>query len=265
MKLSISNLAWEAGDDLRIYGEMARLGFTGLEVAPGRIVPEHPYDHSRVIKAWADKIRSGYGFEISSLQSIWYGRKENIFASEEERGFLLDYTKKAIEVAGLLHCPNVVFGCPLNRTVPETPGDHYGTAISFFRELGAFAVRSGTVIAIEPVASCYHTNFLNTVGEAVRFLRDLGAPGVKLNLDAGTMLYNGEASDAIQDAADLINHVHFSEPGLLPVRERKLHRELIRTLSESGYDGYYSIEMRKTGAADVVSSMEYVRGLFTGE
>ena len=34
MKLAVSNIAWEAGDDAHIYSLMEELGFSGLEIAP---------------------------------------------------------------------------------------------------------------------------------------------------------------------------------------------------------------------------------------
>ena len=44
MKLSISNIAWSADQDEKVYGMMQQLGFTGLEIAPTRIFPEKPYE-----------------------------------------------------------------------------------------------------------------------------------------------------------------------------------------------------------------------------
>ena len=42
MKLSVSNIAWGAEDDARMYGLLRDKGFQGLEAAPTRLVPERP-------------------------------------------------------------------------------------------------------------------------------------------------------------------------------------------------------------------------------
>lgn len=54
-----------------------------------------------------------------SMQSIWYGRTEKLFGTEEERNLLLDYTKSAVDFAAAIGCKNLVFGCPKNRCIPE--------------------------------------------------------------------------------------------------------------------------------------------------
>lgn len=60
---------------------MKEYGFTGLEIAPTRIFPENPYSKNSESKAWSDEIP----LTISSMQSIWYGKTESIFGSDEER------------------------------------------------------------------------------------------------------------------------------------------------------------------------------------
>ena len=119
MKLSVSNIAWEAKDDKYIYQKMKDLGFSGLEIAPTRIISESPYDHIVEAQTFAESIKTDYGFSISSMQSIWYGIQDKIFGTEEERARLTAYTKKAIDFAEAIGCRNLVFGCPRNRTIPE--------------------------------------------------------------------------------------------------------------------------------------------------
>ena len=43
MKFSITNIAWTSEYDEQMYHAMKNSGFTGLEIAPTRIYPEHPY------------------------------------------------------------------------------------------------------------------------------------------------------------------------------------------------------------------------------
>lgn len=94
MNLSISNIAWKQEDDEKVYELMKTCGFTGLEIAPTRIFPEAPYEKSAEAAQWAGELKERYGFVVPSMQSIWYGRSENIFVSDEDRIVLVDYTKK---------------------------------------------------------------------------------------------------------------------------------------------------------------------------
>lgn len=44
LRLSVSNIGWQAEDDREIYALMKEYGYSGLEIAPTRIFPENPYD-----------------------------------------------------------------------------------------------------------------------------------------------------------------------------------------------------------------------------
>ena len=96
MKLSISNIGWDAEQDEAVYRLMGAYGFSGLEIAPTRIFPEAPYSQREAAKRWSENLKAQYGFGVSSMQSIWYGRQEKLFGNEEERQVLLAYTKEAI-------------------------------------------------------------------------------------------------------------------------------------------------------------------------
>ena len=112
MKLSISNIGWDAEQDEAVYRLMGAYGFSGLEIAPTRIFPEAPYSQREAAKRWSENLKAQYGFGVSSMQSIWYGRQEKLFGNEEERQVLLAYTKEAIDFAAAVGCGNLVFGCP---------------------------------------------------------------------------------------------------------------------------------------------------------
>ena len=109
MKLAISNIGWAKENDASVYNMMTNNGFTGLEIAPTRIFSEQPYDHLDDARAWSDQLKSQNGFIIPSMQSIWYGRTEKLFGTDEERATLVDYTKKAIDFAEAVGCKNLVF------------------------------------------------------------------------------------------------------------------------------------------------------------
>ena len=139
-------------------------------------------------------------------------------------------------------------------------------AITFFRELGEYAWKHGTVIGMEANPPMYHTNFINTTKEALELVERVDSRGLLLNLDVGTMLANGEDCTELEGRIGLVNHVHISEPGLKPVQERPLHQELKKVLQEERYGGFVSVEMGKTedGSPDAAKdAMSYVRSIFS--
>lgn len=264
MKLSISNIAWDASDDIAVYALMNKYGYHGLEIAPTRVFPITPYENLKEALEWSQKLTGEYGISVSSMQSIWYGRKEKLFGSKEEREELLVYTKKAIDFASVIGCKNLVFGCPRNRNVPENAD--INVAISFFRELGDYALAKGTVIGMEANPPIYNTNYINDTMSAINLIRAVDSLGFKLNLDVGTMIQNGETVDELYNQVKYINHVHISEPELRKIEKRDLHYQLCRVLREERYSGYISIEMGKTDRVAVVEeTMQYIKEAFGNE
>ncbi|MBP1545232.1 MAG: sugar phosphate isomerase/epimerase [Oscillospiraceae bacterium] len=260
MKLSISNIAWTAENDSEIYAIMKKYGYEGLEIAPTRIFPEAPYDNIENARCWSQELKKKYGFVISSMQSIWFGRQEAIFGTDEERRILLDYTKKAIDFAAAIGCGNLVFGCPKNRNMPDGANESF--AIEFFRSIGNYAAEKGSVIGMEANPTIYNTNYINSTEQALELISRVNSTGFRLNLDVGTMIRNGENVGILKGKVRLINHVHISEPYLKPICERFIHKELLRILAEENYMGFVSIEMGKTDdIAEISKSMEYIRAI----
>ena len=260
-KLAISNIGWAEENDATVYDLMKKYGFRGLEIAPTRIFSERPYDMNSEAEAWSKKLKSEYGFCIPSMQSIWYGRQEKIFGTNEERKTLLVYTKKAIDFSVAIGCKNLVFGCPRNRNFPD--GADENTAITFFKELGDYAYSQGTVIGMEANPPIYNTNFINSTESAFDMIDKVDSKGFLLNLDLGTMIQNEEDVRELTGKVRLINHVHISEPGLKPIVERPIHSELKVLLTKEGYDRFISIEMGKVEDINILEEkMAYVRRIF---
>lgn len=261
MNLAVSNIAWEEKQDNYVYQLMKKYGFSGLEIAPTRVFPEAPYNRLNEAAEWAQELKREYDFIVPSIQSVWFGRQEKLFGSEEEKRTLIEYTRKAIDFAAAIGCKNLVFGCPRNRNCPE--GAEPDTAIPFFKELGDYAASKGTVIGMEANPPIYNTNYINDTISALELIRQVESKGFLLNLDVGTMIQNQEEVSELEGQVRYISHVHISEPGLKTIEERNIHRELKELLLAEHYTGYISVEMGKT---DILSELDeilrYVKEVF---
>jgi len=265
MKLSISNIGWTPDNDKAVYDYIKSMGYQGLEIAPTRVVAGNPYEDLSRALAWKEEMDATYGFEFPSIQSMWFGHNEKIFASLEEREFLLEYTKKAIDFASVVKCPNIVFGCPRHRAIPEGMSMEEADKIivPFFKEISDYAYENGTIIALEANPAIYNTNLMNTTKEAIEMISKVDSKGCMLNLDFGTIIENGEKVSDLKGYVNLINHVHISEPFLNPIVARESHKELKDVLELEGYGGYISIEMgSKNEVKTVYESIDYVKGVF---
>lgn len=258
--LAVSNIAWGEEDDRRMYENLASMGFDGLEIAPSRIWGPNPYENLDEAGEWAGKLRQEYGLVIPSMQSVWYGREENLFRSTEERERLLWYSKMAVKFAEAISCGNLVFGCPRNRNIGNKVQNIDGISKEFFGEIGKSAEECTVAWGIEANPSIYNTNYLNRTEEVAELIGKCGTKGLRINLDLGAMLYYHEPLEKVREWLPLISHVHISEPGLSPIQKRPEHKELFRILLEGNFDRFVSIEMKRcTELETVVAIMEYVK------
>ena len=267
MKLSCSNIAWPAEADGEMHAFLAENHFLGVEIAPTRLFPQNPYDNLSLANRFSRELKETFGLSIPSMQAIWFGVEESIFGTDAERESLLRYTKKAIDFAQAIRCPSLVFGCPQNRRIPSDmpEGEAHPIAQAFFRQIGDYAASRGTCIAMEPVPAIYHTNFINTTAQAFDLCKQLNNPGIKVNVDLGTVIHNGEDFRLIGENLHLVNHIHISEPYLAPIQHRALHRELADYLSDLDYDRFVSIEMKNPGDNTLVKeAVLYIKEVFRG-
>ena len=261
MRLAISDIAWKAEQDAEMYAFLQEQGISGLEIAPTRIFPENPYGKNGEAAKWATSLKETYGLVVPSMQSIWFGKNEKIFGEQGERDTLIGYTKKAVDFATVVGCKNLVFGCPRNRSFEgEYPEE---IAVAFFKELGDYAYSKGTVLAMEANPAIYNTNFVNETKQAFELVKKVNSPGFLVNVDLGTMIYNGEVLGILEENIHLVNHIHISEPGLVLIEKRPMHGELAEVLYRCHYDKFVSIEMKTQDDLQCVKdTVLYVKEVF---
>jgi sugar phosphate isomerase/epimerase len=273
VKLSISNIGWDSQYDAKVYDLMRKYGFSGIEIAPTVWVPQLPYEmwNVRRAKKIAEDLKKRYGFAVSSMQSILFGHSEKLFGDEAERKALYDYMVSAIDYASAIGCGNLVFGCPRNRCIPEDwrskPQNARAIEFDFFQKLGDYAHAKGTVLAMEANPPIYNTNYINTTVQALKLVEAMDSEGFLVNLDVGTMIENGESPALLKGHVQQIHHVHISEPQLMPIQKRTLHRQLAELLAEGNYRGFISIEVGKNNLgeeplAELENMMQYVSEIF---
>lgn len=260
IKAAISNIAWSKECDENIFEILRKEEFQAIEIAPTRIISEKPYEHLQEAKEFAQSLKTKYGLDICSIQSIWYGRNENMFNSKEEREILYEHTKKAILFSETVNAGNLVFGCPKNRCIKKE--SDYNVAVEFFKKLGDYALKHNTVLAIEANPIIYNTNFINTTMQAVEFIKDIDSDGIKLNLDMGTIIANQENFEVDSDNIKIINHVHLSEPFLKKIKKRQISQKIISQLLKNNYMGYISIEMGLVqDKNDIIESIDILKSM----
>lgn len=254
MKLAMSNIAWSPDERLAAYRLMADTGVTGLEIAPGLFFhdAENAFSPDAASASQALIEAQDFGLELVSMQSLLFGVEgAGLFDGPKARAVLIDGLNRAIDLAGRFGIPNLVFGSPAQRRVPDgmAMDRALGEAAAIFLALGERAANAGTRIAIEANPVAYGTNFLTNLDAAQAFVIRVDHPAIAAILDLGAMHMNGDfetVETRVPDLMPLLSHVHVSEPNLAPApAEPAALAPILAALARAGYDGAVSIEMKR--------------------
>jgi sugar phosphate isomerase/epimerase len=254
MILGMSNIAWLPEERLEAYAILAEAGFTGLEIAPGLFfhAAKDPFAPDEASAATALAEIAEAGLSLVSMQSLLFGvTGAALFGGPEARAAFETGMHRAIALAGRFGIPNLVFGSPLQRRVPEglAMSDARDEAAEVFRSLGDAAMAAGTRIAIEANPAAYGTNFCTTLDEALAFVARVDHPAVVPHLDLGAMHMNGDFAGVparLPDLAPRLGHVHVSEPNLAPAPADPVAlAPVLEGLAVAGYPYVVSIEMKR--------------------
>ncbi len=254
MKVAVSNIAWPVEQDVAVAETLARLGVSGIEVAPTKVWPT-PLG---VTDAEMDAYRRFWesrGIRIVAAQALLFGRPDlTLFDEAETRERTLDYLTGIIRVCARLGARSLVFGSPKNRqTGGRDRASVWPIAVDFFGRLGEAAAKEETAVVMEANPPEYGADFVTRTSEAIELVRDVNHPGFRLHMDTACMSLAGDDPDTlIAQGHPLLAHFHASEPNLTPVCEGTTdHARFARCLASSSYRGWVSIEMRQVDPFDV--------------
>jgi len=250
----MSNIAWAPEERLEAYAILAEAGFTGLEIAPGLFfhAAEDPFLPDTASARAARIEAADAGLSLVSMQSLLFGvTGAALFEGPEARAAFETGMRRAIALAERFGIPNLVFGSPLQRRVPEglAMADAWEQAAEVFRKLGDAAAAADTRIAIEANPAAYGTNFCTTLDEALGFVDLVAHPAIAGHLDLGAMHMNGDFDDVpprLPALAPRLAHVHVSEPDLAPApADPAALAPVLGGLAAAGYARAVSIEMKR--------------------
>jgi D-psicose/D-tagatose/L-ribulose 3-epimerase len=123
------------------------------------------------------------------------------------------------------------------------------------RAAAEHAGKAGVFLAIEPL-NRFETHFLNTNEDAIKLVKAVDHPNIKVQLD--TFHANIEEKDtpaAIRAAGPLLGHFHASESDRgTPGTGQVPWNDCFSALREIGYDGWVTIESFAIGILDLCAA-----------
>ena len=249
MRLAISNIAWSPVDDEAVAALLNRLGVDAIDIAPGKYFPDPAKatsaDIAQVRAVWRER-----GIELTGMQALLFGTTGlNVFGPPESQASLLRHLEAVCRIGGESGATRLVFGSPKNRDrsgLSDEEALEQGAA--FFEKVGRIAAGHGVTVCLEPNPERYGANFMTGCDETARVVARVAHPNIRMQFDTGALAINGEDPHAVLAShADLIGHVHASEPDLVPLGDGGTdHAAMAAALRARLPDSLVSIEMVET-------------------
>ncbi|HTS69798.1 MAG TPA: sugar phosphate isomerase/epimerase family protein [Terriglobia bacterium] len=159
----------------------------------------------------------------------------------------------------------VVWGSAGSRNVPDgySRDRAWAQIVQFLQMAGERARPLQLIIAIEPL-SHPESNIINTAAEALRLVREVDHPNVRMIVDFYHLRRENEDPEIIFQARSEIVHFHFANPQgrrwPKDPGEDPEYAHFFQILKKIGYGGGISIEGRGSLQQDAVDSLAFFRG-----
>jgi sugar phosphate isomerase/epimerase len=270
MRLAFSNIAWDREEDVSVVGLLEANHVNAVDLVPGKYFPDPEVakaaDVALVARWWHDR-----GFEITGMQALLFGASGlNVFGNDDSRRRLLRRLDSVFAIGEGLSARNLVFGSPRQRDMTGLSGQNaVDMAVDFFSQAGDLAAARNVVLCLEPNPVRYGCNFMTDAESTADIVRRVGHPAIRMQLDLGAIAINGEdAAEVISRHADLIAHIHASEPDLVPLGEGTTnHAAAAAAIRAHLPDHVVSIEVRgdeksphlKAVASSLLTALRYYR------
>ena len=163
-----------------------------------------------------------------------------------------DHEKWLAQGRAMLDFANAI-GCPKGiilsgMTQGDLTADEMNANLrTAFGQAAEMAEKAGVTLVIEPLNSLVDHGgyYLDTTDEAVKIIREIGSPNLKLLFDVYHMqIMQGNILDFIEKNIDIIGHFHSAGvPGRAELFDTEInYPAIIKKIDELGYDGCFGLE-----------------------
>ncbi|HQI28842.1 MAG TPA: sugar phosphate isomerase/epimerase family protein, partial [Sedimentisphaerales bacterium] len=140
----------------------------------------------------------------------------------------------------------LVLGSPKQRSILEnqTRQGAWNRAVDLLSSVVERAGELGLTICLEPLAPV-ETNFINSVEEGMKLVREVNHPSLKIHLDVKAMCSEGKPVPAIIRSVKVqdVGHFHVNDPNLYgPGMGEVDYAPIAEAVRDLGYDKWLSVE-----------------------
>jgi sugar phosphate isomerase/epimerase len=189
MRFALCNEMFEARPMAEVCSVASRLGYHGIEIAPFTLAPSAT-EVSAKQRREVRKVIEDHGLETVGLHWLFAGPKGLHMTTPEQAVWqrTRDYLAALLDLCSDLGGKVLVLGSPKQRSILEnqTKQGAWRRAVELLRSVVSQAGELGLTICLEPLSPA-ETNFINTVDEGMKMVREIDHPNFKIHLDVKAM------------------------------------------------------------------------------
>jgi sugar phosphate isomerase/epimerase len=270
MKFALCNEMFEGRPMAEVCSIASRLGYDGIEIAPFTLsasAQDVTSDQRKEVR----RVIADSGLEIVGLHWLFAGPDglHMTTTDNQMRGRTRDYLSCLIDLCSDLGGKVLVLGSPKQRSLVEGQTKE-GAREAAVELLGSVLDKAGKLdatICLEPL-SPVETDFINTVAEGMRMVRQISHPNLKIHLDVKAMCSEDTpVPDIIRSVrAEDIGHFHVNDANLYgPGMGDVDYGPIAEAINYIGWDKWLSVEVFKYDPDPETiarKSIEYLRSHF---
>ena len=244
MKFGTYFAYWEQewrGDYIAYCRKVAKLGFDILEISAVGLMEMSEAKIAEMRQVAKDEgigLTAGLGFPPDSDLS-------SADPAVRKRGIeLMGKMLPLLEKAGIDRVGGVIFASwPYDYNIPIDKPAAWARSVESMKTASGIAADNGVTLMCEVVNRFEHY-MLNTAAEAVKFVKDVDKPNVKVMLDSFHMNIEEDfLGDALRSTGDLLGHFHIGECNRkVPGQGHMPWDDIGQALRDIKYDGAVVME-----------------------
>jgi sugar phosphate isomerase/epimerase len=257
---------WKIEDAIQFA---AKTGYAGIEIAPFTVakyvtdISKQDRQRIREAAAQAEIAITGIHWVLAQTEGLFLTHSDPAVRKTSSK-----YFTELVEFCSDIGGNIIVVGSPKQRNIPEgsTAAQAWDWAKETIRDAVTRALHRGVTICIEPL-SAQETNFINTAEEAVRFVKQLRSPSLKVILDVKAMSSEKKSiPEIIRESWPNFAYFHANDKNLKgPGFGDVDFLPIATTLRDVGYEGWVSVEVfnfDEGPEAIAIRSLDYLRKTF---
>ena len=247
-----------------------RLGYHGIEIAPFTLSQSAEDISARQSKE-VRQIIEDHGLETVGLHWLFAGPAGLHMTTTDNqiRGRTRDYLSCLLDLCSDLGGKVLVLGSPKQRSIVEgqTKEGAWQRAVELLSSVLDKAGKLNLTICLEPL-SPVETDFINTVAEGMKMVRQINHPNLKIHLDVKAMCAEQTpVPDIISSVrAEDVGHFHVNDANLYgPGMGDVDYGPIAEAIKDIGWDKWLSVEVFKYDPDPETiarKSIEYLRLFF---